>query len=228
MKYSTLPPVWLLLLGLSAGWANVAFVLAVIDGEVVRVLLLFYLTPVWASLLGWLLLGERLDRLTWLTVPAGLAGAMIMLWQPGVGLDWPPTHADWLAFSAGLTFALSNVATRRMGAVSVRLRTLVAWVGVVLIAGLLLHGNAAPIPQASVLAWGGALLLGMVGFFSCTVATVYGVSHMPVQRSAVIMLFEIFIGGLSAWLLAGEAMDFSDWLGGALILGAGFIAATRT
>ena len=41
------------------------------------------------------------------------------------------------------------------------------------------------------------------------------------------MLFEIFAGGVSAWLLAGEAMGVQEWLGGGLILGAGFVAATR-
>jgi len=221
------PRGWLLLLMAAAGWANVAFVLAVIEGEVVRVLLLFYLSPVWASLLGWLLLSERLDLVTWLTVPAGLAGALAMLWQPDLGLAWPPTRADWLAFSAGLTFALSNVAIRRMGGVSVRLRTLATWVGVVLIAGGLLWFGEATVPRASVPAWGGAVLLGMLGFFTCTLATIYGVSHMPVQRSAVIMLFEILVGGLSAWWIAGEAMGLQEWLGGTLILAAGLLAATR-
>lgn len=221
------PAIWMLLLVLAAGWANVAFVLAVIEGEVVRVLLLFYLSPVWASLLGWLLLGERLSGVTLVTVTVGVIGAVAMLWEPGLGLAWPPTRADWLAFSAGLAFALSNVATRRMGEVSVRLRTLAAWLGVVIVAGLLVQGGDLPVPQASALAWGGAVLLGVVGFFSMTVATIYGVSHMPVQRSAVIMLFEIFAGGVSAWLIAGEAMGLQEWLGGALILGAGFIAATH-
>jgi drug/metabolite transporter (DMT)-like permease len=189
------------------------------------VLLLFYLSPVWAALLGWLLIGERLSAVALLTVTLGLVGALAMLWEPGSGLSWPPTRADWLAFSAGLAFALSNVATRRMGQVSVRLRTLAIWLGVVIIAMLLVQGSGDPLPQASALAWGGAVLLGMLGFFSCTVATIYGVSHMPVQRSAVIMLFEIVIGGLSAWLIAGEAMGVQEWLGGMLILGAGLLAA---
>lgn len=221
------PRGWLLLLMLAAGWANVAFVLAVIEGEVVRVLLLFYLSPVWAALLGWLLLGERLQPVTLLTVTAGLAGTAAMLWEPGMGFAWPPTRADWLAFSAGVAFALANVSARHMGQVSVRLRTSVTWLGVLLIAGVLLAGDAASPPPVTWPAWGGAVLLGVLGFFTATAATIYGVSHLPVQRSAVIMLFEIVAGGVSAWLLAGEAMGMQEWLGGALILGAGFVAATR-
>ena len=41
-----------MLIGLFAGWANLAFILAVLEGEVVRVLLLFYLSPIWAILLA--------------------------------------------------------------------------------------------------------------------------------------------------------------------------------
>ena len=52
----------LALMGLSAGWCNVAFIMAVLDGHVVRVLLLFYLSPFWAVCLGWFMLDERLER----------------------------------------------------------------------------------------------------------------------------------------------------------------------
>jgi drug/metabolite transporter (DMT)-like permease len=226
--WRVVPPLpWLLLLMLAAGWANVAFVLAVIEGEVIRVLLLFYLSPVWAALLGWLLLGERLQRVSLWTVPAGVAGTAAMLWEPGLGFAWPPTRADWLAFSAGVTFALANVAARHMGQVSVRLRTTATWLGVLLVTAVLLVAGSVPMPEVAVGTWGGAVLLGLLGFFTATVATIYGVSHLPVQRSAVIMLFEIVAGGVSAWLLAGEQMGPQEWFGGLLILTAGFVAASR-
>ena len=42
---------WLLAaIALTAGWANVGFTLAVIYGDVMRVVLLFYLAPVWTML----------------------------------------------------------------------------------------------------------------------------------------------------------------------------------
>ena len=40
-------PHLLLWIGLCAGWTNLAYVLGVIHGEVMRVLLLFYLAPLW-------------------------------------------------------------------------------------------------------------------------------------------------------------------------------------
>jgi len=50
---------------------------------------------------------------------------------------------------------------------------------------------------------------------------------MPVQRSSVIMLFELVIGALSAWWLAGEAVSGQEWIGGTLILAAAMIAIFR-
>ncbi|HET7792579.1 MAG TPA: EamA family transporter, partial [Rhizobacter sp.] len=52
----------LLLLALVGGWANAAFVSALVLGDVVRVMLLFYLSPVWSVLGGRIFLGERLSR----------------------------------------------------------------------------------------------------------------------------------------------------------------------
>jgi len=72
--------------------------------------------------------------------------------------------------------------------------------------------------------WLGTLLLGLLGFMFSTLAVVYAVSRMPVQRSSVIMLFEILVGAVSAWLIAGESMQWREWLGGAMIVGAGLIA----
>jgi len=41
----------------------------------------------------------------------------------------------------------------------------------------------------------------------------------------VIMLFEVLVGALSAWWLAGETLGLREWLGGAMIIGGGLVAA---
>jgi len=212
-----------LALALSAGWTNVAFVLAVLDGEVVRVLLLFYLSPIWAVLLGRWLLGEALNRRTWMLLGLGVGGALIMLWDPAAG-QVPLNAADLLAASSGLAFGLNNVMTRRITSLGVREKTHLAWFGVVIVSAAFILGHSLPIPQVPAAAWLGTVLLGAVGFLLSTLAVVYGVSHMPVQRSAVIMLFELVVGATSAWLLASERISTQEWLGGTLIVLAALIA----
>ena len=122
-------PGLLLLIGLLNGWLNAAFVLAVLEGNVVRVLLLFYLSPLWSTLLGWWWLGERPSRLGLATLALAMFGAMLMLWNPQLGFPWPQERADWLAISAGLGFSLSNVLVRRLKHLPSMLKASVIWWG---------------------------------------------------------------------------------------------------
>ncbi len=218
-------PLLMTLMALAVGWCNVSFVLAVIDGNVVRVLLLFYLSPLWALILGWALLGEHPGRQGLVVFTLAVGGAVTMLWDPQIGLPWPRDRADWLAASSGMAFAFSNVLVRKLHAVGVRDKAAADWLGVALVAAVWILVSAEPVPQAQAGAWLGALLLGWLGFSIMTLSVIYGVTHMPVHRSAVILLFELVVGALSAMLLTDERVLAQEWLGGALIVLAGYLAA---
>jgi len=215
----------LTLMGLSAGWCNVAFIMAVLDGHVVRVLLLFYLSPFWAVCLGWLMLGERLDGKSMLVFAVAVTGAIIMLWNEEIGIPWPRDYADWLAVSSGFAFALSNVFVRRTQNVGVRLKSTASWIGVVVVATIwiLLSHTSVPAVGGGVLL--AAVALGLFGFLVMTLTVLYGVTHMPVHRSAVILLFELVVGAVSAQLLTDEVVLYREWLGGFMIVTAAYMAA---
>src|SRR6187399_1222629 len=108
------PALWLLVL--ASGSTNAAFNWAVTIGDVVRVVLLFYLMPLWAVLLARLLLNERLTAAALLRVALALTGAMVILWPPGGGLPLPRTLAEALGVLGGFAFALNNVMLRRESA----------------------------------------------------------------------------------------------------------------
>lgn len=213
-----LRPGVLLGLLLSSGWCNTAFILAVLDGQVVRVMLLFYLSPVWAVLLARALLGERMPAAAWVTLVLALGGALIILWDPSLGMPWPQHGADWLAISSGMAFALSNVFIRMADEVSVALKTVVSWAGVPLLAGLLLLFGAGAGATWSAANVSAVVVLGVLGIGVVGTCLVYGVTHMPVHRSAVILLFEVVVGAVSAQWLAGEALGLREVSGGLLIL----------
>ncbi|HHH36168.1 MAG TPA: hypothetical protein ENK48_04995 [Gammaproteobacteria bacterium] len=48
---------------------------------------------------------------------------------------------------------------------------------------------------------------------------------MPAHRSAVILLFELVAGAVSAQLLTDEVVQANEWLGGVLIVTAAWFAA---
>lgn len=217
----------LLLLALSAGWCNIAFILAMLDGNVVRVLLLFYLSPVWTSLLAVWFLDERLDRLSVIILLVASLGAIVMLWQPALGAPWPQDSADWLALSSGFTFAIANIITRKFHAVSVQSKTAATWLGVIglTLPGLFLGGGG--VGDTSLMVVLVALVFGFVGMYLMTLSVQYGVSNMPAHRSAIILLFELVAGSLSAFLFTNESVRLLEWLGGALVILAALGTARR-
>jgi drug/metabolite transporter (DMT)-like permease len=217
---------WMLLaIALASGWCNTTFILAILEGNVVRVLLLFYLSPLWATLMGWLLLREQLQRDSLFVLGLALAGAVIMLWQPEAGVPWPQERSDWLALSSGFSFALVNVLVRSTQAVSVYSKTASAWLGVIAVAAILILLTGRPVGEASVSTIISALMIGAVVLVVMTLSVVYGVTHLPVHRSAVILLFEIVAGAVSAQLLTDEVVLLQEWVGGGFVILAAYLAA---
>jgi len=217
-------PGLLLLIALANGWLNTAFVLAILDGNVVRVLLLFYLSPLWSTLLAWWWLGERPSRFGLATLAVAMAGALLMLWNPQLGFPWPQDQADWLAISAGIGFSFSNVAVRRLKHMPVIIKAAVTWWGVVVVAGIWILFTQASMPAISSGAWIGAVALGVLGVLGASLALIYGVEKMPVHRSAVILLFELVAGAVSSQLLTNEIVTTIEWFGGALIILAAYLS----
>jgi drug/metabolite transporter (DMT)-like permease len=216
---------YLVYMAIAAGWCNVAFIMAVLDGTVVRVLLLFYLSPFWAVCLGWLMLGERLDGKSMLVFALAVCGAMIMLWDERIGFPWPRDESDWLAVSSGFAFALSNVYVRKMHQVGVWLKSASSWLGVVLVTLIWIVVSRTGVPDININIFLFAIALGLSGFLVMTVTVQYGVSRMPVHRSAIILLFELVIGAISSLLLTDELVYVNEWVGGGMIILAAWIAA---
>jgi drug/metabolite transporter (DMT)-like permease len=114
---------------------------------------------------------------------------------------------------------------RKMHAVSLDSKSAANWLGVVVVAGLCILVLAEPVPQVTAPVWLGAILLGWFGFMIMTITVIYGVTHMPLHRSAVILLFELVVGAVSALLLTDERVLLQEWIGGGLILLAAYMAA---
>ncbi|MCK4950303.1 MAG: DMT family transporter [Gammaproteobacteria bacterium] len=218
-------PLLLLIMGLASGWCNVSFVIAIIEGNVVRVVMLFYLSPLWTVLLGWIFLRERLSTLSWFVLILAMAGALTMLWDPSIGMPWPQDRADWLALSSGFGFALANVIVRSMQDISIQVKTMSVWMGVVLVSIIWIVVMQEEIPDISTEVLLSSIALGVFGIILMTVLVQYGVTHMPVYRSAVILLFEIVIAAVSAELLTNEVILTREWIGGMLIIAAALESA---
>jgi drug/metabolite transporter (DMT)-like permease len=212
-------PLWLLL---SAGWTNFGFVLAMLGGEVMRVLLLFYLAPLWTILFSYWLLGERLNHYGYMVMALSLGGAMVMLWEPQLGLPLPQNLAEWLGMTAGMAFALSNVVARRANHLSLETKTVTVWFGTALLTVPLLWwqgGVAGQLQSIGAQQWP---ILGLLGLAICSTsyAVQYSISHLAANRAMLLFLIELVFAAVSSYLLAGEVMQPRDWIGATLIVSA--------
>ncbi len=213
---------WGALLVLSAGGANFGYVLAMLHGDVMRVLLLFYLAPLWTVLLSYWLLQEKLNRYGYGVIALSVSGALVMLWQPQQGLPVPQNLSEWIGLAAGICFALSNVVSRRAAHISIEAKSFSVWLGTAtLTLPLLVYQGGAIVQLASISVthWIVLLILGGV-MCSVSYAVQYGVTHLPSNRAMLLFLFELVIAAISSYFLAGEAMSLRDWLGAALIVSA--------
>ena len=228
--YKYLPEFWkapwlLLLIGLANAWCNVAFVLAVLDGNIVRVVLLFYLSPLWSTLLGWLILGEHLSKKAVFTLLLAMVGAMVMLWDPSLGVPWPTAVSDWLAITSGMAFSVANIAVRKVQNVSVHTKAMSIWFGVTALATVWILIAGLPVPDVEVSIYGWTMGIGLILIMAMTFTVQYGVTHMPVYRSAVILLFELIAAAISSQILTDEVIQLKEWLGGACIMIAAYVSA---
>lgn len=215
----------LLGVALSAGWTNLAYVLAVIDGEIMRVMLLFYLAPLWTLPFAYLILGERPNAWAYLLVILSVAGAYIMLAGAGAP-PLPANQAEWLGLSAGIGFALSNVLSRRLGDLPAETRAAWIFAGVALIALPLVTIQGQAGVKLAGLAGAAWLLLALTGalLVLATLTVQYGLARLPANRAIVILLVEVPVAALASWWLAGETLSAREWLGGGLIVAASLLS----
>ena len=222
----------LLWLVLAAGAANIAFTWGVMIGEVVRVVLLFYLMPVWAAPLARWLLGEAITPLAVLRIVLAVGGAIIVLYEPGMGIPLPSGLADWLGLAGGMAFAAVNVLLRYSAGARDDARLLSLFVGSGLmalgLAALLTTTGAITPPPALATAWvAGALGLALA-LLAGNLALQYAAARLPSSVTVLVMLSEVPFAALSSVLIAGEALATPTLLGGAMIVAAAAMAAMGT
>lgn len=222
-------PQWGLLAALAVigGWANAAFVTALVLGDVVRVMLLFYLSPLWSVIGGRMFLGERVSRRRAAAVVLALAGALLVI-GGAAALTQPLGLADLLALSGGVAFAGNNILSRAGQAIPTPSKTVAVFVGCAFAAAALLTiPGAASVPA---LRPGAGLALAAYAFGWLVLATAtwqYGVTHMESGRAGVILVSELLVALLSAVLIGGAQLAPREWLGSALILAAALLEATE-
>ena len=192
--------------------ASICFVLSLARTSVANTLILMSVGPWVASVLGWLVLGERVRARTWLTMGLALGGVVVMVsGSHGAGR----VAGDVLAIVMAGVFALATVLMRRHPGIQMTpAASLAAVFGV--LASLSMASPLAVSPRdVGLLALFGVGQLG-VGFLLFTA----GARLLPVAETSLIGMLEMVLGPLWVWLVLGETAGVRSLVGGAVILGA--------
>ncbi len=221
------PELWWLLL--ASGLTNVGFNWAVTTGDVVRVVLLFYLMPTWSLLLAWWLLGERPSPAALARLGLALVGVALVLKTPEVAWPVPQSLPDVLALLAGLCFALTNVLLLRLQHTPEASRMVAMFGG-----GALMAVLCAVVAQAGGLVgelvwdvgawWPWALLLTLAFLFG-NLALQYGAARLSAHTTAMVMLSEVVFASASSVGLGASTLTWRVALGGGLIVLAALLAS---
>jgi drug/metabolite transporter (DMT)-like permease len=216
------PLLWLLVV--ASGLTNVGFNWAVTVGDVVRVVLLFYLMPAWTVLLAWPLLGEKPTAGALARLALAMAGVFTVLQTGDGGWPTPREAADWLALLGGFSFSLTNILLRKLQHAPPEARIAAMFGGgaaMALAAGLLgVSQGIVNAPPAPGVGWVGVALVLGLGFLLGNVALQYGAARLSAHTTALVMLSEVIFASGSSVALGAAQLSTRTWVGGALILAA--------
>jgi drug/metabolite transporter (DMT)-like permease len=193
-------------------------------GTVARVLLCFYLTPVWSTLFERFLLAEPIAGRRVLTIILGLAG-MLVIFGGEAGVPLPGASAEWMGVAAGVTWGLAMVFVKRTASRPIFDRVFVHFVFLgpaFLLATLIPGGGSGFGLEIRALVDSAPWLVAFAVLWMLPVVwlTIFGASHLGPGRVAIFLMLEIVVGLTTASLLTDEPFGLRELIGAVLIGGA--------
>jgi drug/metabolite transporter (DMT)-like permease len=220
----------ILLPGLLAGSAFALYIASLNLTDVVRAILLFYMSPLWSTLLGIVILKERLTANRVIGLLLAFCGLYIVLVVEN-GLPIPRNTGDWFALISGLCWSIASVKLYQDGARMI-VEKVTMFVVFALLMSLLLvfwqQGNLEGMPQFSDLdrAWYWILIIAL-SMLPITYLTIWPATVLSPGRVGMLLMVEVIVGVVSAAILTDEQFGMREFAGTVLIISAGVVEVLR-
>jgi len=197
-----------------------------VETTVVRATLLYYLTPIWSTMLGVLWLSEPLTKARIISFVVAFAGLYLLLFDGDLSKH-PLNIGDLYSFLSGIVWAFAISVVNRWSNIPVLPLTTLIFISTTLISGLFaLTLNADSVPRFALLleALPNALFWSLVVILPCFII-IFRVSQILFPgRVGILTMSEVVVAILSAAiLLPEENLIFIQWLGAFAIICAGLI-----
>ena len=208
-----------------SGGALLLYSTSIVYTEVVRAILLFYLTPVWATILARVVLGDEITPTRIIAMALAIAG-MLTIFGLGVRFPVPQNIGDWLGVCAGILWAVAAVRIRMKSdhsAIDLTVGffqwSLVFSVG----AAVLLASHHVPSVAQTLPALPTLLVFMVLLILPGTYASLWGPKFLSPGLVGLLFMTEVVVGAVSVALLAGEPFGMRELTGVILITGASML-----
>jgi drug/metabolite transporter (DMT)-like permease len=211
------------LIGLIFAVPLLLYSVAVLETAVIRAILLFYLTPVWSTLLERLVLGDRISAMRLAGIALAFTGILVMFGSD-LAFDGGLTPGDWMALAAGFGWSVSTLSLRLnqdLAAPDLFAQNFL-WSAIVLVPLIWLFGKP-PVPAAALVI---SQLWWIVPVTICVVmaavyASVWGAPKLSPGLTGLLYMTEISAGAITAAIWANEPFGWREAMGIVLITLAG-------
>ena len=208
------------------GFAFVLYSVSFLYGDVAVVVILFFLTPVWSTVLGRLIMGWPITGLRVAVLVLGLLGLTTMLAAEGT-VPIPRGRGEWLGLAAGFCWAVASIGLRVRPVPPAPQSGFIFALGA-LLGGLILAPFVSLPPDGAAITAPGQLVLwvGLTGglwWATFTVGLMWAAPKLDPARVGILLMAEVLVAAVSAAILVGEHLEPLEWVGGGLVLFAGLI-----
>ncbi len=204
---------------MGAGFA--LYALGLVVASVTKTVILFYMTPIWSTVIAYFVLRERAGWGRWLAIAAALVGCALVTGVSRDELRFDP--ADLLGLLSGLFWALGSVMIRRYDALNFVTVSFLQYLfgGIMALLAALYFGD--PIPQLNALlqAIPPAFLASVVLFLPSVLLIFRIMQYVSPGLVGILMLSEALVAAVSAAFWLGETLSSMQWIGVGAILTTG-------
>ena len=204
---------------MGAGFA--LYALGLVVASVTKTVILFYMTPIWSTVIAYFVLRERAGWGRWLAIAAALVGCALVTGVSRDELRFDP--ADLLGLLSGLFWALGSVMIRRYDGLNFVHVSFLQYLsgGIMALLAALYLGDPLPQLNAFLQAIPPAFLASVVVFLPSVLLIFRIMQYVSPGLVGILMLSEALVAAVSAAFWLGETLSSTQWIGVGAILTTG-------
>ena len=216
------------LTGLLVGGGFICYALSFLLTDVVRALILFYMTPVWTTIFEILFLKKKPGWQRAVSLAFALGGLWIVFSEQTI-IPLPENTGDWIALAGGVIFAAGMIrleVVKTDGAFPIIFSFFFYGAIFNIVAGYLLADYLGEMPpiEAFISMTTFLIVLSIFYFIPTGIVILWAPTQIGAGICSILFLSEILVGVISSSILTDEPFGWRQILGSSLIIIGGILA----